>query len=96
MENVDSEKQEIKQALQTTLEGLTDLIDAWNDLADDGDRGRSNNAIALIIWDDGSGRVCTYFPGFEGQGEHLNLQIKFENLGEAVERLMGWIGNSIG
>lgn len=92
MNSVKNEKQEIRQALQTTMEALTDLINQWNDAAKDGDRGRANDAIALIIWDDGSGRVCTYWPGFEGQGEHLNPQMEFDNIEEATDRLMEWIG----
>jgi hypothetical protein len=92
MGNIENEKQGIEQALQTTLEGFTDLINQWNDAAEDGDRGRANNAIALIIWDDGSGRICTYWPGFEGKGEHLNLQMEFDNLNEAIDRLMDWLG----
>jgi hypothetical protein len=92
MGNIENEKHEIKQALQTTMEALTDLINQWNDAAEDGDRGRANDAIALIIWDDGSGRVCTYFPGFEGRGEHLISQMEFGDIEEALDRLMEWLG----
>lgn len=92
METVDNDKSEIKRSLSSTLECLAELIYEWNQSAADGDRGPSNNAIALILYDDGSGKVCTYWGGFEGRGEHLNTQIQFDNVADGIDRLLDWIG----
>lgn len=49
-----------KQEALKLAEALTDLIDGWNDAGEKPDRGRPNNALCLILWDDGSGRIGTY------------------------------------
>lgn len=43
----------------TLYEALIELIQGWNQAADDGDRGPANDAVALILYDDGSGRIGT-------------------------------------
>lgn len=43
--------------LEAVHDALTQLVDAWNDAAADEDRGRSNDAICLTLFDDGSGRI---------------------------------------
>ncbi len=42
--------------LEAVHEVLTELIDGLNDAAADEDRGRSNDALCLTVFDDGSGR----------------------------------------
>ena len=39
------------------IEQLVEFIRHSNDAAEDGDRGRANDAIALLLFDDGSGRL---------------------------------------
>jgi hypothetical protein len=87
------EPKEIKQALHITMNALCELIYQWNMLSDDGDRGISNDGIALILYDDGSGKVCTYWAGSGHVGDQLNPQIpQFDTVEEGVEELMKWIG----
>lgn len=88
------EQNTTKQALYTTMIALADLMYRWNMLCDDGDRGIGNDSIALILADDGSGKVCTYWPGFEHVGDTLNTQILFDDIEEGVERLMEWLGEN--
>jgi hypothetical protein len=45
------------EQLRAVWETLTELVDAWNDAAADEDRGRANNALAVTLYDDGSGRI---------------------------------------
>ncbi len=44
-----------RQQFEEVFDALVDIVDAWNDAAADDDRGRGNDAIVLIIHDDGSG-----------------------------------------
>lgn len=74
-----------KAQLTTVLEALTELIDEWNDLAEDEDRGRGNNALCLLIWDDGSGKLGTQF------GDVFNMQGEFDGPEEFIELLVPWL-----
>ena len=78
-------RSELKESLRVGMEILTEIIDRWNDACADGDRGRCNDALGLIIYDDGSGRVVTY-SNFLGE-DFLNNQIEFGDIAEGVERL---------
>jgi len=77
-----------KRQLSTVIEALIELIDEWNDLAMDYDRGRDNNALCLLIWDNGSGKLGTQF------GDVFNKQIDFytpEELGEALKPWLNFV-----
>lgn len=74
-----------KQHLITVIEALTELIDEWNDLSMDEDRGRSNDALCLLIWDDGSGKLGTQF------GDVFNQQIEFNTPEELYQALKPWL-----
>jgi len=74
-----------KQQLITVMEALTELIDEWNDDAMDEDRGRDNNALCLLIWDDGSGQLGTQF------GDAFNRQMEWANSEEFYEALEPWL-----
>lgn len=50
------------------VDKLVEWIGHSNDAAEDGDRGRADNAIALLLFDDGSGRVMIR-KGLEDLGE---------------------------
>ncbi len=43
--------------LEAVHDALVEVVDAWNDAAADEDRGWSNNAICLTLYDDGSGSI---------------------------------------
>ena len=81
-------RSELKESLRVGMEILTEIINQWNDACADDDRGRCNNALGLIIYDDGSGRVVTY-SNFLGE-DFLNNQIEFGDIAEGVERLADW------
>lgn len=90
-----SESNETEQALRVTMNALCELICQWNLAAMDDDRGASNDAIALILYDDGSGKVCTYWGGFGCVRDQLNPQIpSFDNVEDGITELMRWIGES--
>ena len=73
-----------RQQLVGVVEALIELIDEWNDNAMDGDRGRNNNALCLLIWDDGSGMLGTQF------GDVFNKQMEFDNSEELCQALEPW------
>lgn len=87
-DEAESIRSELKESLRVGMEILTEIIDQWNDACADEDRGRCNNALGLIIYDDGSGRVVTY-TGLLGK-DFLNTQIEFGDIAEGVERLADW------
>ena len=64
---------------------LTGLAGTWNDLQEDEDRGRGNEALYMVVYDDGSGEVGTQF------GELQNPQLAFDTIEEAVDRLWEWL-----
>lgn len=43
--------------LEKVLDALARLAGGWNDAAADDDRGRTNHAVTLTVFDDGSGRI---------------------------------------
>lgn len=75
------------------LEALVSLIDAWNDAVDD-DRGRSNKALCLLLWDDGSGRLGTSTGSTGGCGLGFNEQHGFDTIGQLADYLSGWLSLS--
>jgi|SaaInlStandDraft_4_1057021.scaffolds.fasta_scaffold54403_1 hypothetical protein len=79
---------ELKESLRVGMEILTEIINQWNEACADGDRGRGNDALGLIIYDDGSGKVVTY-SRFLGE-DYLNKQIEFADIAEGVDRLADW------
>ena len=87
-DEAESIRSELKESLRVGMEILAEIIDQWNDVCADGDRGRRNDALGLIIYDDGSGRVVTY-TSLVGE-DFLNNQIEFEDIAEGVERLADW------
>lgn len=78
---------ELSENVRIALEVFCEICNQWNDSVADGDQGRSNNAIAIILYDDGSGKLATYFGGHDGIGEHINTQRDFESIEEAVETI---------
>lgn len=48
--------------LEAIHEALTELIDCWNAAAEDGDRGRAQDALCLTLYDDGSGSLGRRSP----------------------------------
>lgn len=87
-DEADGIRDELKSSLRIGMEILAEIIDQWNDACADDDRGRCNHALALIIYDDGSGRVATHNE-FLGEN-YLNDQIHFDDIAEGVERLADW------
>ena len=83
-------RKELKESLRVAMEILSEIVYQWNLLSDDGDRGIGNDAIALILHDDGSGKVCTYFDASPPAGEILNPQIPFDDIAEGVEGIAKW------
>lgn len=74
-----------RNQLITVVEALAELVDNWNDSSMDYDRGRDNNALCLLIWDDGSGRLGTQW------GDVFNKQMEFDNPGELADQLVPWL-----
>ncbi len=74
-----------KQQLITVIEALTELIGEWNDDAMDDDRGRDHNALCLLIWDDGSGKLGTQF------GDVFNKQMEFDDAEGLYQGLRPWL-----
>ena len=69
---------------------LVDFIRHSNDAAEDGDRGRAEDTICLLLFDDGSGRVMIR-TGLAGLGrieidEHQTL-FEFDSVQEIKKRL---------
>lgn len=61
-----------------------ELIDGWNDDLMDDDRGRGNDALCLLIWEDGSGKLGTQF------GDIFNQQMEFDTPEELYQALTLW------
>ena len=76
-----------KEQFQKALEALTELIDAWNDLGHEHESGHLNNALCLLLWDDGSGRLGTVF----GRPETFNEQTEFDSPAGLVDYLADWL-----
>lgn len=68
-----------KPALESVIDAMAELIGDWNAAAEDGDRGPDNKAIALIVWDDGSGKV-----GVRGWGSEVEYMWDFNNTDELI------------
>ena len=86
-----------KEQITGVFNALAGLISDWNDLADDGDRGRDNKMLVLTIWDDGSGRIGTA-SGYENEDSHdtfftvnANLQGGFNTSDEMAAYIRDWI-----
>jgi hypothetical protein len=77
-----------RKQLTEVLHSLVALINEWNDLAEDGDRGRSNDALVLELWDDGSGRIGDSM----GTKTEMNVQHQFNTIDELVDYLEQWRG----
>lgn len=73
-----------REQLEAVIEGLVVIVDSWNDAAADEDRGRSNDAICLTLWDDGSGRIGrrSWFESNQVEDWH-----EFNNLDELIQKL---------
>ena len=84
-----------KQQMVALLETLVEWIDGCNDASQDEDRGRSNDALCLVLWDDGSGKLGTVFPtdppDFIKDVGMFNLQCKFDNCEELAEYLAPFV-----
>ena len=74
-----------REQVITVVEALAELIDNWNDDAMDEDRGRDNNTLCLLIWDDGSGQLGTQW------GDVFNKQMEFSNAEELADQLAPWL-----
>jgi hypothetical protein len=89
-----------KAQLQEVLENLAELIDGWNEEKDE-DRGRSNNALGIILYEDGSGRIGTVWPDPEQSEQSkqrgcfrdftINTQGEFNNVEEFGDFLCQWM-----
>jgi len=87
-----------QQQLTNALSALADLISDWNDLAEDGDRGRDNAALCLTLWDDGSGRIGTFYDYKDDTGTFcdlsMNIQAGWNDMSGLVSFLMEWVSES--
>lgn len=85
-----------KQQMVALFEKLVDWIDGSNDASEDEDRGRSNDALCLVMWDDGSGKLGTVFPteppDFIKDVGLFNLQCEFKSCEELTEYLAPVVG----
>jgi len=79
-----------RKQVTTVIEALAELIGDWNDDAMDDDRGRDNNALCLLVWDDGSGQLGTKWGDVS---KHLifNKQMEFDNADELADALAPWL-----
>ncbi len=88
-----------KAQLAQVFGELVCVIDGWNDAAQDDDRGRDNAALAIVLYDDGSGKVGTahFLPPIPCEPtcsvtheQWFNEQHSFDNIGQLVEYLAAW------
>ena len=77
-----------KQQLLEVVDSLTQLINDWNDADYEPDeRGRGNNALCIVIWDDGSGKIGTVYKN----PQELNVQHTFDTSENLVAYLSPWL-----
>ena len=81
-----------KQELYIFLEALRYFIEDCNDAVADDDRGRANDALCLVLYDDGSGMIGTMGMGIPAPtaGE-MNVQCAFATIEHAVDFLADWL-----
>lgn len=72
-----------REQLEVVHGALTELVDSWNDAAADEDRGRGNNALVLVLHDDGSGLIGQKHWGCDDVQPHY----EFDNFDELVKAL---------
>jgi hypothetical protein len=72
-----------REALEAVVDALVGVVDSWNGAAADEDRGRSNDAICLTLYDDGSGTIGRRHPG----GSEVEDWHQFDTFNELVEKL---------
>lgn len=72
-----------KDELVNVFNALTELIYQWNE-PEDNDRGRSNDPLCLMLWDDGGGKLGVQFA------DAFNEQISFDDIEQLVDYLMEW------
>ena len=77
-----------KEQIHDFLDALAELINDWNDLAVSEDRGRYNDALCLLIFEDGSGKIGTV--SYSDRVE-MNQQGRFNNLEEFTEYFVQWL-----
>lgn len=73
-----------RRQLEAVHDALAELIDSINDAGADEDRGRSNDALCLTIFDDGSGRLGCRKWFSTGETEDWS---DFDNFDQLVEVL---------
>lgn len=87
-----------QQQLTQVLHTLASVINNWNDLAEDGDRGRDNAGLCLTLWEDGSGRIGTFHVYDDDSGTFsqltMNIQHGFNTVEELVSYLLDWVPES--
>ena len=79
-----------KAQLEAVHDALVEIIDSWNQAAADEDRGPSNDAICLTLYDDGSGTIGRRTFGIEGVEEfhgfdNFDSFVSILEKGEGVE-----------
>lgn len=68
-----------EEETEQMVDSLVDLIDGWNDAGYEPDeKGRSNHALCLLLWDDGSGRIGTSYLGHSDE-VLFNEQFQFSS-----------------
>jgi hypothetical protein len=75
---------QIKQFIERVCESM----DHWNDVAEDGDRGRDNAGLCLVLFEDGSGKVGTIH---NTDLNDFNEQGFFSDVDEVVAYFNEWL-----
>lgn len=81
----------MKQQIQELFDKIAESLFHWNDVARDEDRGRSNDAIALVLWDDGSGKLGKWYAD-DDQGNPLyHTWVEFKDSEQLADFLVEWM-----
>jgi hypothetical protein len=75
-----------KAQVEQAFDHLAEVAESWNDCADDGDRGRGNDAVCLLLFEDGSGLLGSVFDSVE----NFNTQFSFEDTEQLVNYIATW------
>lgn len=79
-----------RTAFEWVFNALAGVMESWNDLQRDDDRGRGNDLLCLVLAEDGSGQIGTIYDP-DAQVDMNPQEGGFHQVSDWVKFFDGWI-----